>query len=130
MDEVLIDRGVYLTGPHADERTRHQIFVLLWALHRLAPLREVMSDALSAQKQVLRFHIGLIISSLADIARLLEEQELQIFRESAASAGGAIGDLAADLGIELDEQIGWSVDFAWFSKETVPTSEDALDTPA
>ncbi|MCF8610195.1 hypothetical protein L5G28_08490 [Gordonia sp. HY285] len=94
--------GVPDTVGSGDEELRHQVFVLLWALHRLEPLADDLGLAKSGQRQVLGTHIGLITASLRKFAGLLPEGSRAPFATSAEAAKTALADLSNVLDVEND----------------------------
>lgn len=114
-DDVL--RGDLLVGRFANEDARHQVFVLLWGLHRLAPLAEDIELAQVSQRRVLRAHVDLITGALARLSEVLEATETALFRDSASAATDSVLQLAPKLDLSVEESLAWSVALSGFSLE-------------
>ena len=71
-----------LVGPNADYETRRELFVLLWALHRQAPLVGYLKKATRLQRKVLLRHLSLIATVLVRTQPLYDEKEADAIRSS------------------------------------------------
>lgn len=105
-------RGERLEGKHANEEVRNHIFVLLWAIQRLAPVAVDIGQALPEQRRVLRAHIGILVESLSELFTLLDDVERDVFRESAKETAASIVALASELDPGIDLAMEWSVAFS------------------
>ena len=108
-------RGDRLVGRFANDDVRHQVFVLLWGLQRLAPLAEDVELAQPSQRRVLRAHVDLITDTLARLSAILEASETSLFRDSAAAATDSVLQLAPKLALSVEESLAWSAALSGFS---------------
>lgn len=108
-------RGDHLTGSYSNEAVRRQVFVLLWAIQRLAPLASDLAVASSAQRETLRVHIDLIVMALKDLAALLDDEERWAFTDSASAAAQAAADVGSKLHSDYEQALNWPVALAGFS---------------
>lgn len=110
-----------------NDKVRHQVFVVLWALHRLSPLVADLQHATREERDLLRLHIGLVLDSLSSLPRLSagEQQMLSHSMSVAADVVLKIGELLGGVDLGVEWALLAQIPLAKYERVELDSSEDS-----
>ncbi|WP_146000577.1 hypothetical protein [Brevibacterium ihuae] len=76
-----------------EQEVRHGVFEILWLLQRCSGLIQDLRRADKSSRDVVLQHLSLVVKALNSFASELSEEEIEVFKVSAASANGALAKL-------------------------------------